>query len=157
MSRENRITRRAAPLAALAVLALIAGLVVGAMSESDEERVARDFARAWEQGDHGAIWRLLTPAVQEETTPQELSEAYREAFATATATHIDVDDVEPEDGGASMRATVTTRIFGDVEGRVELPIEDGAVDWQPHHAFPGLRPGETLTRSTTAPREDPRA
>ena len=151
MSRENRLTRRAAPLAVLAVLALIAGLVVGAMSESEEERVASDFARAWEQGDHGAIWRLLTPAVQEETTPQELAEAYREAFSTATATHIDVDDVEPEDGGASMRASVRTRIFGDVEGRVELPIEDGAVDWKPHHAFPGLRPGETLTRSTTAP------
>ena len=151
MSRDTRLARRAAPLAALAALALIVGLVVGSRADSEEESVARDFAGAWERGDHGEMWRLLTPARQEETTPQELAEAYRDAMATATATRVDTGDVEREDGGASMRVTATTRIFGDVEGRVELPIEDGRVDWQPHHTFPGLRPGETLTRSTTAP------
>src|SRR5688572_30276787 len=151
MRRDTRLRRRTAALAVLAVLALIAGLVVGSMAESEEERVAGDFARAWERGDHGAMWRLLTSEAQKDTTPQELSEAYREAMATATGTRVDTGSVKKEDGGASFRAAVTTRIFGKIEGRVELPIKDGAVAWRPHHVLPGLTPGDTLTRSTTAP------
>ena len=151
MTRDKRLTRRAAPLAILAALSLIAGLVVGATRQSEEERVAEDFAAAWERGDYGAMWRLLTPEAQEETTPQELNEAYRGALATATGTRVDTGDVKKEGDGASLRANVRTRIFGTVEGRVTLPVEDGAIAWQPHHVFPGLRPGEALSRSTTVP------
>ena len=48
-----------------------------------------------------------------------------------------------------------TRIFGTLSGEVELPVveqEDGAaVDWRSYLVHPGLRRGETLTRSTTMP------
>ena len=48
-----------------------------------------------------------------------------------------------------------TRIFGRLRGTVTLPMveeEDGAaVDWRAPMAFPGLRPGEKLTRETTLP------
>jgi penicillin-binding protein A len=151
MTRDKRLTRRAAPLAVLAALSLIAGIVAGSMRESEEERVAGDFASAWERGDHGAMWRLLTPEVQDKTSPQELAEAYRDAMATATGTRVDTGDVEKEGDGASMRANVRTRIFGSIEGRVTLSVKDGAIAWQSHHVFPGLGSGETLSRSTTVP------
>jgi cell division protein FtsI/penicillin-binding protein 2 len=151
MSRPNRIWRRAAPLAALAAVALVAGLVVGSMADSETERAARDFARAWERGDHGAMWRLLTEETQAETPPPELAEAYRAAMDTATGTAVETGDVREEGEGASIRVTIATRIFGPVEGRVELPVEDGRIAWRPHLVFPGLASGETLSRSTTAP------
>ena len=151
MTRDKRLTRRAAPLAVIAALSLIAGIVAGSMRESEEERVAGDFASAWERGDHGAMWRLLTPEVQEKTSPQELAEAYRDSMATATGTRVDTGDVEREGDAASLRANVRTRIFGTIEGRVTLPVEDGAIAWEPHHVFPGLGSGEALSRSTTVP------
>ncbi len=147
MTRALRLRRRAAPLAALAAVALIAGVVTGALQDSESERVARDFGEAWEQRDFGAMWRLLTPAAQEETTPQELEVAYGEAFTTATATKIDVDR-----DGTALDVEIATRIFGTLDGDVELPFSDDRVDWAPHLVFPGLAPGVTLTRETTVPR-----
>jgi hypothetical protein len=151
MSRDHRLRRRAAPLAALASVAFVAGLLTGAFEESATERAARDFARAWEQGDHGRMWRLLTPSAQEATPPAELAAAYRDAMATATATGIDAGDVSEDGESARLRVKVATRVFGPVEAEMTLPIEDERVAWQPHLVFPGLAPGERLTRTTTAP------
>jgi cell division protein FtsI/penicillin-binding protein 2 len=152
MTRAIRLRRRAAPLAAVAAIAFIGGLATGALTDSEVERVAGDFGEAWEQRDYGAMWRLLTPAAQEETTPQELGAAYDEALGTATATHIDADDAHEEGDGARLDVTVTTRIFGTVEDHVELPFDDDRIEWAPHLAFPGLAPGVELTRTTRTPR-----
>ena len=149
--RDNRLRRRAAPLAVLGALALGAGLIVGSMADSETERVARDFGRAWERGDHAAMWRLLTETAQDETSPQALGEAYREAMQTATATGVETGGVRERGSGARMRVAVVTRIFGRVEGELDLAVKDGRIAWQPHLVFPGLARGETLSRSTTSP------
>jgi cell division protein FtsI/penicillin-binding protein 2 len=151
MSPAIQVRRRMALLVALAAVALGAGVLVGSMADSEAERAARDFARAWERGDHGAMWRLLTGEAQGETTPPELAAAYREAMQTATGTRVETGDVREEGAGASFRATVVTRVFGEVTGRVELPIDEGRVAWEPHHVFPGLAPGARLDRETSSP------
>ena len=151
MTRNLRLRRRAAPLAVLAVVAFGAGLLTGGLTDSEAESTARDFGEAWEDRDYGSMWRLLTPSAQSETSPQELSAAYDEALGTATATAIDVDDPREEGDGARVDVVVGTRIFGTIEGTLLLPVEDGRIDWQPHHVFPGLGRGETLSRETTAP------
>jgi cell division protein FtsI/penicillin-binding protein 2 len=46
---------------------------------------------------------------------------------------------------------VGTRIFGTIEGSLDLPVEDGRIDWQPHFVFPGLAPGAELSRTTSPP------
>jgi peptidoglycan glycosyltransferase len=38
-----------------------------------------------------------------------------------------------------------------VDGSVQIPVREERVDWQPELVFPGLRPGEHLTRRTRAP------
>ena len=151
MSRDHRLRRRAAPLAALAAVAFAAGLLTGALGDSEAERTARDFARAWERGDHGGMWRLLTPDAQDAMPPAALAAAYRDATATATGTRVDAGDVSEDGDGAELSVTVTTKVFGPIEGDLELPIEDGMIDWAPHLVFPGLAPGERLTRTTTPP------
>ena len=141
-------------MAALTVLAFIsfgAGLLTAALRDSEAESAARDFGEAWEQGDYGAMWRLLTPADQEKTTPQELQAAYGDALGTATATAIDVDEPREEGDGAAVDVSVGTRIFGTIDGTLDLPVEDGKIDWSPHLVFPGLAAGTKLSRTTTAP------
>jgi penicillin-binding protein A len=151
MTRNLRLRRRAAPLAALAVVAFGAGLLTGALTDSEAESTARDFGEAWEERDYGTMWQLLTPSAQKETNPQELAAAYDDALGTATAIQIDVDDPREEGDGARVDVVVGTRMFGAVEGTLLLPVEDGRIDWQPHHVFPDLSPGEELSRETTAP------
>jgi hypothetical protein len=155
MSRDHLLRRRGAALAVIAAVAFAVGLLAGALRDSEAERTARDFASAWERGDHGRMWRLLTPSAQEQTPPVELAAAYREAMATATGTRVNAVDVREDGEGAKLSVTVTTRVFGSIEGDVELPVEDGRIDWAPHLVFPGLAPGARLTRSTTAPPRAP--
>ena len=151
MTRSLRLRRRAAPLAVLAAGAFMAGLVTGAFTESETESTAGDFGEAWEQGDFGEMWQLLTAEDQSETTPQELLAAYEEAKRTATATGVDTSDAREEGDGAALDVTIETRVFGTVEGEARFDVTDGRVDWEPHLVFPGLSPGATLTRETTAP------
>ena len=57
----------------------------------------------------------------------------------------------------SVPVRVRTRLFGTLslnfELRIERDAEEGVhVEWSPAAVFPGLRPGETLSRRTTLPR-----
>jgi cell division protein FtsI/penicillin-binding protein 2 len=152
MARDIRFRRRAAAaLAVLAAVAFMAGLVTGALRDSEAESAARDFGEAWEKHDYGAMWRMLTADAQEETTPQELAAAYEEARGTATATRVDTRDVREEGDDAILEVAIETRIFGTVEGLIELPLSDKKVEWTPDLVFPGLAPGVSLSRETTAP------
>lgn len=151
MSRRDRLTHRAIPLVALAAVAFLAGLLYGGLRDSETERTAKRFARAWDDGDYGRMWRLLSSSAQGETTPQELRTAYEAAMSTATGQDVDIGNVKESGDGAELEVNVDTRIFGRVTGSIKLPIADGRVKWQPHLVFPGLAPGAVLTRQTTAP------
>jgi cell division protein FtsI/penicillin-binding protein 2 len=45
-----------------------------------------------------------------------------------------------------------TRVFGEVEEELVLPVTEERVEWSPNLVFPGLEPGEELTRETSPPR-----
>jgi peptidoglycan glycosyltransferase len=151
VARDIHLRRRAMPLIVLAVLAFLTGLVVGALKDSEAESTVREFGEAWEQRDYGAMWQNITPEDQKATTPQEFADAYDQALRTATGTGVQTGDIQEEGDGARMDVEVQTRIFGAIEGRMDLPVEDGRIDWAPELAFPGLSPGVTLSRTTTAP------
>ncbi|HYH59511.1 MAG TPA: penicillin-binding transpeptidase domain-containing protein [Thermoleophilaceae bacterium] len=152
MTPDTWARRRGAVLAALAALAFVVGLLAGAFHESAAKSAARDFAQAWEDGDYGGMWRQLTAEAQGRVAPQELEVAYRDAMATATATGVETGDVEESGDTVSVDVALETRVFGTVEGTLELPMEADRVDWAEHLTFPGLDPGESLERTTRAPR-----
>ena len=151
MRADVYLRRRMVPLIVLAVLAFIAGLITGAIRDSEAERTARDFGEAWEARDYGDMWRMITSDDQSETTPQEFDAAYADAMRTATGTRVEITDLHEEGNGVDLDVEVQTRIFGTVEHGMHLPIEDGRIDWSPHLVFPGLTSGATLERTTTAP------
>src|SRR5438045_3950993 len=80
--RRRRLTRRGLPL--LAVVSLVAGLVIGARSQPAAERAGHAFAVAWQHGDLGTMYSLLTPEARSRTSGSAFAAAYRQATATAT-------------------------------------------------------------------------
>ncbi len=58
-------------------------------------------------------------------------------------------------GEIPVTLLLRTRVFGLVHGKLELPVSGSGdamrVAWRPNAVFPGLGPGEQLTRQTTMP------
>jgi cell division protein FtsI/penicillin-binding protein 2 len=136
-------------LSAFAALAFLVGLIVGATTQSSTERVARSFVKAWERGDYTRMYGMLTPGAKKRVSPAAFRSVYAATSATATAVSVRAGKVK-DDG--RVEVAVTTRIFGVVRGTVHLRVVDDHVDWASQMAFPGLQPGESLTRDTRAPR-----
>ncbi len=140
----------------MAGASFLVGLVSGARHEPSERRLATTWARAWERGDYGSMHALLSPEAQRAWPVVRFERAYRAAAATATLRELQLGPAEMRDGVALLPASARTRIFGDVDADMALPVADGAdgeprVDWRPDLVFPGLRRGEALTRQTRMP------
>ncbi len=151
--RRRRLTHRALPaLGGLALVAGGAGMVVGSQAQSGSQRAAGAFTEAWERGDYGAMYAMLDDASREAHTRQEFRAAYRRAAATATATGLHAGDPEGErEGSVAVPVNVRTRVFGTVRAKLRLPVHEEKVTWGPLLAFPGLRRGEALARSSRPP------
>ncbi|MGH2853434.1 MAG: penicillin-binding transpeptidase domain-containing protein [Solirubrobacteraceae bacterium] len=152
--------RRARAMIALAAAAFLAGAVVGAEhhSSSAAPALAARFAASWAQGDYAAMYSEIAPASQREVTVSEFARAYQEALATATASGERVAGA-PRGAAGSVEVVsvrVRTRLWGTLTESFRLPIvagpEEGVrVAWSRALAFPGLRPGERLSRRTALP------
>jgi penicillin-binding protein A len=156
-SRRRRRLRRLIPVALLAVGAFAGGLAAGGGHEPAERRLANRFAAAWERGDYGAMYAMLTPTAARETSARRFARLYERAATTATLDELRAGRPQDAgDGAMALPMVADTRVFGPVRGTVTLPLgEDDrgepAVAWQPHLVFPGLRPGERLDRRTQMP------
>ena len=149
--------RRLAPLLALAAVAFLVGLVVGGRHEPAERTLATEFTKAWERGDYASMHAMLTPETQKSRSVIDFANAYRDAAATATTTKLVAGRAaNPRDDTVTVPIAVKTRIFGDIHQTLTLPIGknadgDPAIAWDPQLVFPGLQPGEKLTRRTRLP------
>ena len=148
--------RRLVPLAVLAAVAFVVGVLVGGTGDDPRRETAQSFADAWSRFDYAAMRGTLSPAALKRTSPERFGRTYRDAARTMTLTGVTAGRAEePRDGVVAVPVRLRTRIFGTLSGRLALPVEelpDGAgVDWRPNLVFPGMRPGEKLTRTTRMP------
>ncbi len=149
--RRRRFTHRLVPvLLALAVVSVVLGIVIGA-GQSQSERTARDFAAAWARSNYTAMYSMLSPAAKKRVSAADFATFYRNATATATATELDPGRARDHGDNVRLPVRVTTRVFGTIDGRMEIPVSDAGVEWRPDLVFPGLEQGEQLTRRTTPP------
>jgi penicillin-binding protein A len=148
------MTHRALPtLGGLAAVSLLAGAFVGASVGSAEERTASDFVDAWERGDMPAMHGLLSPRARSRYPIARMRRAYRRAAATATLTSIEAGDAgEVHDGQVTIPVVLGTRVFGRLRGKLDVPVSDERVEWEPRLVFPELRAGERLMRASVPPR-----
>src|SRR5918994_5096737 len=131
--RRRRLTHRALPaLGGLAAVSMVAGAIVGSSTQSTSERVAADFAEAWERGDLHGMYDLLSESSSARYPIARFRRAYGRAAATATMTAIDAGDTEDvQDGEVTVPVVVDTRVFGSLRGELRVPVSGESVDWTP--------------------------
>jgi len=139
-------------LGGLAAVSLIAGLLVGAGTETGAQRTASRFADAWQRGDYRAMHGLLAPDSRARHPLSSFRRAYERAAATATVRNIEAGDPEGSGGDAvTVPVVVDTRVFGSLRGDVEIPVSGEYVNWSPRLVFPELGPGDRLSRASLPP------
>jgi cell division protein FtsI/penicillin-binding protein 2 len=138
-------------LLAVSGLAFIIGAVIGARHTPAGEAHAKSFAEGWARGDYAAMYSQLTPAERDRISRVRFTSAYENALNTATATKVVTG--KPRKAGDSYRVpvSITTRVFGTVNGEVFLPTTGEGIDWSRALVFPGLGAGERLRRVTQMP------
>ncbi len=146
---------------ALAAAAFAAGAIVGAehSSSSAAPALAARFAAAWARGDYASMYGELSPASQREVTASQFAQAYQEDLTTATASGEWVTGAPRTAAGGVevVPVRVRTRLWGTLAESFRLPVaaepDEGGerVAWSRSLAFPGLRPGEVLSRRTALP------
>jgi peptidoglycan glycosyltransferase len=146
---------------ALAAAAFAAGAIVGAehSSSSAAPALAARFAAAWAQGDYTTMYGELAPASQRTLTASQFAQAYQEDLTMATASGERVTGAPRAAAGGVevVPVRVRTRLWGTLAESFRLPVvaepDEGGdrVAWSPSLAFPGLRPGEALSRRTALP------
>ncbi|HEX6713603.1 MAG TPA: hypothetical protein VF066_09455, partial [Thermoleophilaceae bacterium] len=136
---------------ALAALSLVAGFLYSALHTPASLRAGREFARAWERGDLRRMYGLLSDDAQEKTGVRAFRAAYRRDAATATLRRVRVERVRSGNDAVEIDVAAVTRVFGTVNGTLELPMVDGKIDWDKSMTFPGKPSTGPLTRQTTAP------
>jgi peptidoglycan glycosyltransferase len=152
--------RRARPVIALAGVAFAIGAIVGANhTASQAHALAARFVAAWTKGEYATMYSDIDTVSQRTTSISEFIDAYQNALTTATTTRLQVTG-KPHDAQDSLVAVpvrVHTRLFGTLALSFGLKIVDGGgenahIAWSRSLAFPGLRPGELLSRRTMLPR-----
>ena len=149
---------RARPVIALAALAFVIGAIVGGNHSPDAAHaLAARFVTAWTKGEYVAMYDDIDGLSKRETTPQKLADDCRHALRTATATRLQVTGKPRDASGGLVTVTVRvrTRLFGALRLAFALRIvggSGGGIAWSRSLEFPGLRPGEVLSRKMALPR-----
>jgi cell division protein FtsI/penicillin-binding protein 2 len=141
---------------ALVVVAVAAYLVLDARASRAAERdLATSYLRHWQARDFAAMHEELGPEAAGRVDEARFTEIMRGALSTATATSLSTGELRRTDEGFTVPVAVRTRVFGTLRGTIEVPLEgsgDGAgIRWSRRMALPGLRTGETPTRTTEMP------
>jgi peptidoglycan glycosyltransferase len=145
--------RRFAPLAAAALVALVAGIVSGAGHVPAERKTVAAFAAAYQRGDERAMYALLSDDARRRTSLARLERSYAEAADTLTLERVRTGPVRDQ---SHLPVALDTRVFGTLRGVLVLTTgkregADPGIDWRAELVYPGLRRGEKLKRETTLP------
>jgi peptidoglycan glycosyltransferase len=150
--------RRARPVLVLAVVSFAAGAVLGAHhSAPPGYALADQFVTAWTRREYTSMYADVGAASRRSTSSSRFAEDYEEALTTATATRLKVIGAAraAPGGRVAVPVRVDTRRFGQLSLSFILPIEEGqagpSIAWSRSLSFPGLEPGELLSRNTSLP------
>jgi len=148
--------RRFAPIAITALVALTAGMIVGARHVPSQRKVVAAFADDWQHGDYAGMYATLSDDARKRTTLARLRRTYAQAAGTLTLTKLTAGRAKEHGDVVDVPLTLDTRIFGRLHGTLAVPTGDRSeggkgVDWSSQLVFPGLKPGEKLKRTTELP------
>lgn len=163
-SRTQRL-RRARPVLVLAVLAFLAGALLGSRSgSSPANALAERFVRAWTHGRYLSMYEDIAPSSQRSISAGEFAQTYSEALTIATASSLEVagpaGPARAPQGAVAVPVRVRTRLFGTLALAFTVTFTEAGggglrIVWSHSLEFPGLRPGELLSRNTSLPERAP--
>jgi cell division protein FtsI/penicillin-binding protein 2 len=151
----------------VALAAFLAGAIAGAThsSSSPAHALAARFVASWARRDYAGMYADIDLAARRELSLHDFAAAYARAASTATVTRLQVTggprDVSAPVGTSLVAVPVRVRtlLFGALASDFTLPIGSSGgqlrVVWSRALLFPGLRPGEALTRTTVLPARAP--
>lgn len=143
-------------VALLAAAGISGYLVLEARADrASEQDVITRYVDSWARQDFAAMHEQLDAASQRRIDRKRFVAYNREQLDTATAKRVVPGEIVRDGERFSVPVTVSTRLFGDLGGTVQLRItgsgKDARIAWSRRLAFPGLRDGESLTRTTEMP------
>jgi peptidoglycan glycosyltransferase len=151
--RRRRIITRALPVALIGVVSFVTGMLVGAGSAAED--TVRRFVDAWERDDFDSMHAELSEEAADRYPLNQFTALYEQAESTATLAAVDSGDPEASGSTVTVPVEVRTHAFGELGGSLAVPMSDDEIAWEPRLTFPGLAPGERLTRRVDLPRRAP--
>jgi penicillin-binding protein A len=157
-SARRRRWTRAAPLVLLAAVAFAAGTIVGARPGQAERAVVNAYIRAWARNDYARMYALLDSASRRQITEPRFAADYQRDARIATLLTLRALRVPgPSAGVIHVAMLARTQVFGMLRQTLLVPLDDTGPSPTIRFArtllFPGLLPGERLSRHTMlAPR-----
>lgn len=135
----------------LAAAAFAAGAFLATEPGRAERQLVTRYVTAWERKDDAQMYRLLDPSSRRHTSEAAFARELADTAATATLTSLHANSVGSRSGSTiAVRMTARTKIWGVLHETLLVPLTgsgSGArIHLQPQVLFPGLRPGEHLSR-----------
>lgn len=153
-SRSRRLLTRTLPLVLVAIVGLALGIYVSQGPSRSEHRIITTYVDAWSRNDYRQMYSLLSDAARKKTSAVEFTAEIQGAEQTAT-----LDVMRPlrkitiHSGVAEVPFVIHTRVFGTLRELALLPLSGSGgstkINFSTTLLFPGLRPGELLSRRTT--------
>jgi penicillin-binding protein A len=147
---------RGLPLVAIAIAALVAGIIVSTGPGRAEHHLVTNYVNAWARGDYARMYGMLDSGSQDRISKARFASAYQAAASTATLQAIILERIGHKQGDTySVAVRARTRLFGTLRETLLVPLHGSGSGAKVRYAgtllFPGLRPGEQLSRHTSLP------
>jgi penicillin-binding protein A len=154
--RPWRLFTRLIPLALIAGAAFAYGVIQATAPGRAEQKLVNNYVTAWMHGNYAKMYSLLDAGQRATMSEPKFVSAYHTAAATATLTKLIPGHIGSKHGDAyyfPMQAQ--TRLFGTLHETLQVPLigsgSSATVEFDSSLVFPGLAPGERLSRHVTLP------
>ena len=157
-SRRRRLLTHALPVALLAAASFGLGLYVAGGPGRAQRALVSEYVHAWARGEYSQMYALLDHASKQRISEARFAADLQNAAHTATLTSVVPQHVGGNNNGVIGVAMLAhTGIFGTLRQLLLVPLDTSgsgpAVRFSGTLLFPGLRPGELLSRQVRlAPR-----
>ncbi len=155
-SRRRRLLTHALPVVLLAAAAFGIGVYVAGGPGRAQRALVSEYVHAWARGDFPRMYSLLDRASKQRISEAQFVAQFQNAAHTATLSSVVPLHVGGNNNGVigvAMRAH--TGIFGTLRQLLLVPLDTSGSSPTVRFAgtllFPGLRPGEQLSRQVRLP------
>ena len=155
-AHNREVERRRVAVGAIAAGLVLVVAIGVTQCGSGGDAVAARYAAAWQRQDFAAMYSLLSSDSKRKLSLDRFSQLQRDALATATVRALRPAQAGSwSDGIVKVPFTVETRAFGTFKAPAAIPVTDddseAKVAWSESLLLPGLKQGDSLTRSTVMP------